>query len=66
MAPMRTPMAAYLRKVALCGLVLIVAVAASGLLWTWLHTQTGVYIYRVPGQALEETVEVLGRRIDLR
>jgi preprotein translocase subunit SecD len=65
MAAMRTAMAAYLRKVALSGLVLIVCAAVSGLLWAWLRTQTGVYLYRVPPAELDEEVEVLNRRLEL-
>ena len=65
MAAMRTAMAGYLRKVALGGLVLIVCVAVSGLLWAWLRTQTAVFAYRVPPGKLQSTVEVLERRIEL-
>lgn len=65
MAAMRSAMAGYLRKVAISGLVLLVCVAVSGLLWAWLNTQTGVFAYHVPPGELNDTVEVLTRRLEL-
>jgi hypothetical protein len=70
MSAQRSAMAGYLRKVALCGVVLLVGVAASGFLWTWLSTKTGVFVFRLAaGPAdgapdLQAGVDVLQRRLE--